>query len=255
MYTKLYSTILDSSIWSASNSTRLVWITMLAMATKNGIVHASVDGLARRANVSLEETEQALELLSSPDPHDKSGVNGGRRIIPMQGCWELINFEFYREAKSIDAVRKQQWRTKKSDVLDKGPSSSSSSSSDQRELLSSPAPPAPDERQHVQRVFDAWRSVHRHPNARLDSKRLKRIRQALVLFTPDQLECAVRGAAKDDWLMGRDPKSPRKYDGLETILRDTAQIERLIELAAVPVKARPGETTEAEAMRKFRGGK
>jgi hypothetical protein len=233
MYTKLYSTILDSSIWSASNSTRLVWITMLAMATKNGIVHASVDGLARRANVSLEETETALALLSSPDPHDKSGVNDGRRIIPMQGCWELVNFEFYREAKSIDAVRKQQWRTKKVNVLDKGPSSSSSSSSnsDQRSLLSIPAEPEPDATADVQSVFDAWRRIHGHKNSKLDSKRRKRIKYALELFTSSQLESALMGALRDDWLMGRDPKSPRKYDGIETLLRDTAQIERLIELS------------------------
>jgi hypothetical protein len=114
MYTKLYSTILDSSIWSSSDSTRLVWITMLAMATKNGIVHASVDGLARRANVPLESAQAALVELSSPDPNDKSGVREGRRIVPMQGCWQLVNFEFYRETRSIDAVRKEQWRSRKS---------------------------------------------------------------------------------------------------------------------------------------------
>jgi hypothetical protein len=31
---------------------------------------------------------------------------------------------------------------------------------------------------------------------------------------------------RDDWIMGRDPKAPRKYDGIEVILRDRAQIER-----------------------------
>lgn len=112
MYTKLYTTILDSSIWSSSDSTRIVWITMLAMATKNGIVHASVDGLARRANVSVAAAQAALLELEGPDPHDKSGVRGGRRIERMQGSWEIVNFEFYRETRSIDAVRKQQWRSR-----------------------------------------------------------------------------------------------------------------------------------------------
>jgi hypothetical protein len=82
----------------------------------------------------------------------------------------------------------------------------------------------------VRDVFAAWQRVHGHTTAKLDAKRSARIRRALKLFTPDQLEQAIRGAVRDDWLMGRDPKSPRKYDGLETILRDTAQIERLIAL-------------------------
>lgn len=82
----------------------------------------------------------------------------------------------------------------------------------------------------VRVVFDEWQRVHNHPTAQLDAKRVRRIRAALKLHTPEQLQQAIRGALKDDWLMGRDPKSPRKYDGLETLLRDTAQIERLIEL-------------------------
>jgi hypothetical protein len=104
---------------------------MLAMATKNGIVHASIDGLARRANVPIESVQRALDELSAPDPHDKSGVRDGRRIVAMQGCWQLVNFEFYRETRSIDAVRKQQWRergaSKKVDVQDNAPSTSSRS--------------------------------------------------------------------------------------------------------------------------------
>lgn len=144
-YTKLYSTILDSSIWSSSDSTRLVWITMLAMATKNGIVHASIDGLARRANVSLDAARTAIDELSSPDENDKSGVRGGRRIVPMQGCWQLVNFEFYRETRSIDAVRKQQWRdrspSKKVNVQDNAPSSSSSSSSNTSTIVDPPIAP------------------------------------------------------------------------------------------------------------------
>lgn len=82
----------------------------------------------------------------------------------------------------------------------------------------------------VRVVFDEWQRVHGHTAAALDPKRTARIRAALKLHAPEELKLAIRGALKDDWLMGRDPKSPRKYDGLETILRDNAQIERLIDL-------------------------
>jgi hypothetical protein len=94
----------------------------------------------------------------------------------------------------------------------------------------SKAAAAPDALATVRRVFDKWRELHHHPTAKLDAKRTARIRGALKTHAPEQLEAALSGALKDDWLMGRDPKSPRKYDGLETILRDAAQIERLIEL-------------------------
>jgi hypothetical protein len=142
MYTKLYSTILDSSIWSSSDSTRIVWITMLAMATKNGIVHASVDGLARRANKDIASVRAALEELAAPDPNDKSGVREGRRIEPMQGCWQIVNFEFYRETRSIDAVRKQQWRTRKVNVLDNAPRSAPAPAPAPAEIRD-PDPPDP----------------------------------------------------------------------------------------------------------------
>lgn len=172
MYTKLYSTILDSSIWSRSDATRLVWVTMLAMATKNGMVHASIDGLARRANISLELTRQALDELASPDEHDKSGVQSGCRIVQMQGCWQLINFEFYREAKSIDAVRKQQWRERQADpvtvtnVPDIDPSSRSAPAPDQFGLASPPAQPARKTKRQLPEDFEPS-DAHRKLAAKL----------------------------------------------------------------------------------------
>jgi hypothetical protein len=109
--------------------------------------------------------------------------------------------------------------------------------------LSSPPPaaidpPPPADLAAVREVFTEWQRVHRHLDAKLDAKRTARIRSGLKLFEPEQLKQAIRGALKDDWLMGRDPKSPRKYDGLETLLRDNAQIERLIELERAPPSIR-----------------
>jgi hypothetical protein len=105
-FVKIYESILDSSIWSESAGTRLVWITMLAMADKNGVVEASVGGLARRAQVSREECEKALEVLSAPDPDDKSGVDEGRRIQPVPGRgWHITNHAAYREIRTDTQVK------------------------------------------------------------------------------------------------------------------------------------------------------
>jgi hypothetical protein len=42
-----------------------------------------------------------------------------------------------------------------------------------------------------------------------------------------ELLYAIDAARADDWIIGRDPKSPKKYDGIEVIFRDRPQIERL----------------------------
>ena len=111
MYVKLFGSILDSSIWSEDASTRLVWITMLAMANKEGFVRSSVSGLARRANVPLEDTRKALQILADPDDDSGSPEYDGRRIEAEEGGWLLLNYQKYREVKTqqqLDDARRQR---------------------------------------------------------------------------------------------------------------------------------------------------
>jgi hypothetical protein len=84
----------------------------------------------------------------------------------------------------------------------------------------------------ARRVFDAWRELHAHPGPapKFDGKRQARILARLREgFTTEQLCQALRGALKHSWLMGENP-SGRKYDGIQTILRDAEQVELLIAL-------------------------
>ena len=98
-YSKLFASITESTIWRESPSTRLVWITMLALKRRDGVVYASIPGLASRANVSNEETEQALACLLSPDPYSRTKEYEGRRIEETDGGWKVLN------AKKFDAIR------------------------------------------------------------------------------------------------------------------------------------------------------
>jgi hypothetical protein len=115
-YTKLFSSIVTSTIWCAPHPTRVVWITMLAMADKNGEVAATVPGLARMANVTIDECETALTAFLSPDPHSRTPDEDGRRIEAIDGGWALINHAKYRamasrdEQKSAAALRQQRYR-------------------------------------------------------------------------------------------------------------------------------------------------
>ncbi len=81
-------------------------------------------------------------------------------------------------------------------------------------------------------IFAYWAARLHHPAALFDQKRERRLLARLRESGGDWgLLCyAVDGALTDDWLMGRDMHSPRKYDGIETIFRDRAQVERLAEL-------------------------
>jgi hypothetical protein len=118
-FTKLFGDILDSTIWQEPQPTRLVWITMLAMADRDGIVSAAVPGLARRAGVTREECESALASFLSPDPDSRSKEYDGRRIEAVDGGWELLNHYKYRtkmdaeEAAEKHAARQRKYQAKK----------------------------------------------------------------------------------------------------------------------------------------------
>lgn len=96
-YTKLFSSIVTSSIWQEDNATRLVWITLLATADARGIVEASLPGLAHVARVDRDECERALAKLASPDPDSRTKDHDGRRIAECDGGWQILNYAQYRE--------------------------------------------------------------------------------------------------------------------------------------------------------------
>ena len=106
-YTKLFSTITDSTIWQAPDTTRLVWITMLAMADAGGYVAASVPGLAARARVSVPDCVTALETFKAPDEWSRTPDFEGRRVAVAEGGWVLLNHEKYRALRDNDDRREQ----------------------------------------------------------------------------------------------------------------------------------------------------
>jgi len=104
-YTKLFSSIIHSTIWREAPNVKIVWVTMLALASKRGVVSASVPGLADVSRVSLEETLDALTKLSAPDPFSRSKAEEGRRIHEVDGGWQIINHTYYRELRDEDQER------------------------------------------------------------------------------------------------------------------------------------------------------
>jgi len=113
-YTKLFGSIIASTIWRADNETRIVWITMLALANKLGVVEASVPGLADLARLPVDATRVAVANLEAPDLDSRSKEQEGRRILPVDGGWWIVNHAKYR-AKMNSEERTEYLRIKKAE--------------------------------------------------------------------------------------------------------------------------------------------
>ena len=117
-YTKLFSSIVTSTIWVESDRTRIVWITMLALADRNGEIQASIPGLARLAGVPIPDCEEAIAKFTAPDQYSRTPDDQGRRIEKIEGGWALLNHAKYREmasrddSKAANAERQQRHREK-----------------------------------------------------------------------------------------------------------------------------------------------
>lgn len=126
-YTKLFSSIVASTIWREDDKTRLVWITMLALKNERHEVEASLPGLADLARVSLVECEKAVKKLESADKYSRNQGHQGRRIEKCEGGWRILNGEYYRQHLSQEDRREYQReyqkayrKTKKKGILEAG---------------------------------------------------------------------------------------------------------------------------------------
>ena len=97
MYNKLFTKILDSSVWLQPDATRIVWVTLIAAMDETGFVQAAAVGnLAGRARVSIPDCRTAVATLEGPDPESSDPEHEGRRIERVPGGWVVLNAEKYR---------------------------------------------------------------------------------------------------------------------------------------------------------------
>ena len=81
---------------------------------------------------------------------------------------------------------------------------------------------------NVKFIFDHWKSVMGHPQAKLDDKRKRIIQKALAQgYDPGQLKNAIDGCNATPWNMGDNPNST-VYDSLDLIFRDADHVDRFI---------------------------
>lgn len=108
MYNKLFAKIVDSSIWLESTPTRLVWMMLIALMDEDGFCQfACVDNVSARARLSIEETNEAIKTLESPDVRDPEQEYEGRRIERVPGGWIVLNAGKYRDLVTREIAKER----------------------------------------------------------------------------------------------------------------------------------------------------
>lgn len=119
-YCKLFSDIVESSIWDEPAQTCKVWVTLLALSDADGFVRGSVGWLAGKARVTHDECYHAVNLFQQPDHKSRTPDHDGRRIECLEDGFLILNYLVFRDrlsdsAKAIstrERVRKHRERYK-----------------------------------------------------------------------------------------------------------------------------------------------
>jgi len=125
MYVKIFEDIMFSSL-AADYGTRHVFMDLLVLADREGLVDKSLESLHRLINYphDLDSLRGHMDTLMSPDPQSKNEAEEGRRIIPIRpGCgdncgYRVVNYQTYREIQNqaekreANRIRKRRQRAK-----------------------------------------------------------------------------------------------------------------------------------------------
>lgn len=112
-YSKLHSSLVNSSLWTEPDHIRLLFITLLALCDKDGCVYGSRPGLERAAMIDQNACKEIdpWDVLMGPDQHSSDKMrapeNEGRRIEEIPGGFRLLNFAYYRGLRNDDDRREQ----------------------------------------------------------------------------------------------------------------------------------------------------
>jgi hypothetical protein len=108
VFAKIFAQIFDSSI-SSDYVVRHVFMDLLVLADRDGVVDMTLDAISRRTNVPEEIVSHALSELMKADIKSRSHNEEGARLIPIDSHrdwgWQIVNYEHYRNIKDEEARR------------------------------------------------------------------------------------------------------------------------------------------------------
>lgn len=226
VYNKLFTKILDSSIWLEQTPTRIVWVTLLAAMDQDGYAHFSAIGnLAARARVTDAEAQAAVDCFLSADPNSEDQEFEGRRIERIPGGFIVLNAKKYRELVT-SAVNRERIRLRVQKSREKKPGNAQvlpvtqSEANTEAEPLKdteanasvvkpavSPRPPCPYEK-IIELYHGILPELSRCREISAERKANIRARWNNGLGELDRWENYFTVVSKSDFLMGRNAASP-----------------------------------------------
>jgi hypothetical protein len=117
-YSKLHSSIATSSLLALPVAARWLWCFLLSQADAQGVVEGSTSGLAIAANISQEDCQAALNVFCAPDPDSRTKDEDGRRLLPVDGGWQIVSYHKWRfklsqeERRAYKRVHEQKRRAR-----------------------------------------------------------------------------------------------------------------------------------------------
>jgi hypothetical protein len=112
-FTKLFGDLVTSTIWQEPHSARVLWITILAMKEADHVVRATVPGLAKLADITVEECAQWMQKFQEPDEWSRSQEFEGRRIERHPDGWMVLNGPKYQNKMRKEDRREQNREAQK----------------------------------------------------------------------------------------------------------------------------------------------
>jgi hypothetical protein len=272
MYNKLFTKILDSSIWLEEDTTRIVWFTLLAAMDEDGFAQfASVANLAHRARVDIDNTLSAVNRLENDDPNSSDPENGGKRIERVPGGWMVLNAEKYRKLvtrqiireKTRERVAKHRKRKQECNALvtqrticvtpseaevisrSNANSKSEEKSNKKKESTLSSSDSTSDA---IEEVFKYWQAELGHPKAILSRDRRSSIKARLKEgYTVERIRAAILGCKGSAFNMGDNDRG-KVFDDIELICRKGSHVDRFADMHENPPKGFKGMSRYLNAM-------
>lgn len=115
VFAKIFAQIFDSSI-SSDYVVRHVFMDLLVLADRDGVVDMTIDAISRRTNVPEDIVTHAIKKLMEPDSKSRSPHEQGARIVPLDSHrewgWQIVNYDHYRHIRDEES-RRAYFRDKK----------------------------------------------------------------------------------------------------------------------------------------------
>lgn len=103
-------------MWDEDGDTCKIWLTFLALKDERGVVTQNVTGIARVSKIGLDKVKEAIHKFEQADAQSSSKVHEGRRLVPTEDGWLVVNHEKYLqlgwspEKREYERQRKAKYR-------------------------------------------------------------------------------------------------------------------------------------------------